>query len=79
MGAVTTKEHRALAGKMRSLMAKFNEVELLVRIGEYQKGADPLADEAVAKIEKIRGFLRQGTHDLVGFDDMMKQLEAALK
>ena len=78
MGAVTTREHRALAGKLRSLMAKYNEVELLVRIGEYQKGADALADEAVAKIEKIRGFLRQATQELVGFDDMMAQLKAAI-
>jgi type III secretion protein N (ATPase) len=78
MGAVTTKEHRALAGKLRSLMAKYNEVELLVRIGEYKKGADPLADEAVAKIEKIRSFLRQPTHDLVPFEEMAKQLQAAL-
>ncbi|MEJ0017890.1 MAG: type III secretion system ATPase SctN [Acetobacteraceae bacterium] len=79
MGSVTTKEHRDLAGRMRQLMAKYNEVELLVRIGEYKKGSDALADEAVAKIEKIRGFLRQPTHDLVGFDDMMKQLQAVLK
>ena len=79
MGAVTTTEHRALAGKLRQLMAKYNEVELLVRIGEYKKGSDALADEAVAKIEAIRSFLRQPTHELVGFDDMMKQLQAALK
>jgi ATP synthase in type III secretion protein N len=78
MNAVTTKEHQALAGKLRGLMAKYNEVELLVRIGEYQKGADALADEAVAKIEKIRSFLKQGTHDLVGFEDMMKQFQAAV-
>jgi type III secretion protein N (ATPase) len=79
MGAVTTQEHRALAGKLRQLMAKFNEVELLVRIGEYKKGSDALADEAVAKIEAIRAFLRQPTHELVGFEQMMAQLQAALK
>ncbi len=78
MGAVTTAEHRALAGRMRQLMAKYNEVELLVRIGEYKQGSDPLADQAVAKIEAIRAFLRQSTHDLVGFEAMMKELKAAL-
>ena len=78
MGAVATGEHRKLAGRMRQLMAKYDEVELLVRIGEYKKGADPLADEAVARIEPIRGFLRQGTHDLVGFEDTLKQLATAL-
>jgi len=79
MGAVTAPEHRALAGKLRQLLAKYNEVELLVRIGEYKKGSDAAADEAVAKIEAIRTFLRQPTHELVGFDEMMKQLAAALK
>ncbi|MBS0643366.1 MAG: type III secretion system ATPase SctN [Proteobacteria bacterium] len=79
MGAVTSPEHRALAGKLRQLMAKYNEVELLVRIGEYKAGSDKLADEAVAKIDRIRDFLRQPTHELVGFDDMMKQLQSALK
>lgn len=28
------------------------EVELLVRAGEYRKGADPLIDPATAKIDK---------------------------
>jgi type III secretion protein N (ATPase) len=78
MGAVTSKEHRALAGKLRELLAKYNEVELLVRIGEYKQGADRLADEAVAKVDAIRGFLRQGTHDLVDFPTVLQQLAAAL-
>jgi type III secretion protein N (ATPase) len=78
MGAVTTREHRAMAGKLRELLAKYNEVELLVRIGEYKQGAERKADEAVAKIEAIRGFLRQGNQDLVSFDAVLKQMEAVL-
>ena len=78
MGAVAGAEHKALAGRVRQLMAKYDEVELLVRIGEYKKGTDALADEAVAKIERIRAFLRQGTHDLLGFDEVLKQLKAAV-
>jgi ATP synthase in type III secretion protein N len=78
MGAVTSNEHRALAGKLRELLAKYNEVELLVRIGEYKQGADRLADEAVAKVDAIRSFLRQGTHDLVDFPTVLQQLAAAL-
>ncbi len=78
MGAVTSAEHRALAGRVRTLMAKYNEVELLVRIGEYKPGSDRTADEAVARIEAIRGFLRQGQHDHVGFEAMMGELQAVL-
>lgn len=78
MGAVVDAEHRAMAGRLRELMAKYDEVELLVRIGEYKQGSDKLADEAVARIGAIRGFLRQGTHDLVPFADMKAQLRKVL-
>ena len=63
-----------MAGKFRSMMAKYAEVELLLRIGEYKKGADALADEAIAKIDRINGFLRQDTHDLGAFEDTMNLL-----
>jgi len=36
--AVVTAEHRAAAGRLRELMAKYAEVELLVKIGEYKRG-----------------------------------------
>ena len=62
----------------RAAWPSTHEVELLVRIGEYKPGTDALADEAVAKIERIRAFLRQGTHDLLGFDETLKQLKAAV-
>lgn len=78
MGAVTGAAHRELAGRVRTLMAKYNEVELLVRIGEYKPGHDKTADEAVARIERIRAFLRQGMHEHVGFEDVMRQLQEAL-
>jgi type III secretion protein N (ATPase) len=55
-------------------MAKYQEVELLVKIGEYKRGADTLADEAIARIEEIRNFLKQRTDERIGFDDMLEQL-----
>jgi flagellar biosynthesis/type III secretory pathway ATPase len=30
------------------------EVELLLRVGECKSGSDPVADEAVAKIDRLR-------------------------
>ncbi|CCB66683.1 type III secretion system ATPase SctN [Hyphomicrobium sp. MC1] len=78
MGAIASSEHRALAGRIRTLMAKYNEVELLVRIGEYKPGSDKVADEAVKKIEHIRSFLKQNAQDPVGFNDVLKQMAEAL-
>ena len=76
MGAITGKEHRKAAGRLRELLAKYDEVELLVKIGEYKAGADATTDEALKKIDKIRGFLRQSTDEKVGFADTVKALAA---
>ena len=53
------RQHRADASRVRELMARYSEVELLVRVGEYERGSDKTADEAVAKIDRINAFLRQ--------------------
>lgn len=63
MNAVVSSEHRRLAGRIRSLMAKYQEVELLVKIGEYKKGGDAVTDEAIEKIDAINAFLRQATEE----------------
>ncbi len=79
MGRVVSPEHRAAAGRLRELMARYAEVELLVRIGEYQRGGDPLTDEAIDKREAIHAFLRQGTHELCGFEETVSQLGALVR
>lgn len=63
MNAVVRPEHKAAAGRIRELMAKYQEVELLVKIGEYKPGGDAATDEALRKIDAIRGFLRQRTEE----------------
>jgi type III secretion protein N (ATPase) len=59
MDAVAPPEHRADAARIRELLARYAEVELLVRVGEYQRGSDVIADEAISKMDRINGFLRQ--------------------
>ncbi len=74
MNNVVSKEHRAAAGRMRELMAKYADVELLVKIGEYQRGGDKTTDEAIDKIDTIRTFLRQRTDERMGFEPAIEQL-----
>ena len=74
MNAIVDQQHKNAASRMRELMAKFEEVELLVKIGEYKQGSDRLADEALAKIDAIRAFLRQRTDDRTGFDETVQML-----
>ncbi|WP_068310267.1 type III secretion system ATPase SctN [Polycladidibacter hongkongensis] len=78
MNAVTTPEHRELAGETNNLLAKYDEVELLVQIGEYQKGADAEADRAIAKKKPITDFLKQRTDEFDGYDEALEKLKVAL-
>ena len=74
MHLVVQPEHRAAAARLRELMAKYAEVELLVKIGEYQRGGDPTTDEAIEKQDVIRQFLRQRTDDPSDFEETVVRL-----
>lgn len=72
MRAVASDQHVKHAARLRELLAKYEEIELLVRIGEYQKGADPAADQAIARIDAIKGFLKQGIHEQSSFEQTLQ-------
>ena len=55
-------------------MAKYDEVEMLLQVGEYKPGNDAMADRAVSRIEAIRAFLNQKTSDLLPFEDIVAQV-----
>ena len=74
MPTIVSEEHRAAAAHLRDLMAKYQDIELLVRVGEYKKGEDAVADEALKKIEKIRLMLRQNMDECVDIDQTLAQL-----
>lgn len=74
MGQVTDEDHRRYAGKLRHLMATWQEIELLVRVGEYQHGQDAQADEAFARKEAISAFLCQATGEKNSFEQTLEWL-----
>ena len=74
MNNITTPDHRKAAARVRDLLSKYQEVELLLRIGEYQKGSDPDTDEAVQKIGKINTFLKQSLQEKANFQETLQQL-----
>jgi len=74
MGQVTERDHRDNAGKLRRLMSAWQEIELLVRVGEYQEGQDEEADEAMQRKEAIREFLCQSTTEKNGYEETLELL-----
>ncbi|MCG8593581.1 MAG: FliI/YscN family ATPase [Kiloniellales bacterium] len=75
MEAVAGEAHRKHASHVRELLARYASVELLIQVGEYQKGNDPLADEAIEKIGRINAFLRQGADDDATWAETLERLE----
>ncbi len=74
MNAIVPDEHKEAAGKLRELLAKYDDIELLVKVGEYKEGSDAVADEALSKIESIRTFLKQRTTEFMSYDDIITRL-----
>ncbi|MDR0351575.1 MAG: type III secretion system ATPase SctN [Puniceicoccales bacterium] len=75
MSAIVPDDHKAAAGKLRNILAKYNEVELLVRIGEYKRGSDAVTDEAIDRIEAVNSFLKQGQKEINTFDETVAKLK----
>jgi type III secretion protein N (ATPase) len=77
--AIILAEHKKDAAHLREILAKYAEVELLLKIGEYQKGADRQTDEAIAKIDRVNGFLCQGLHEKLTFSETIAKLAEAVR
>lgn len=74
MNEIAVKGHKAVAGKIRELLAVYREAEDLINIGAYSKGSNPRIDEAIQRIDKINKFLIQGVEEQFGFEDTIQQL-----
>jgi len=74
MPEIVDEKHQEAAGKMKELIANYNEAQDLINIGAYVKGSNPVIDEAVEKIDKIKGFLKQGVFEQTSFNDLLYEL-----
>jgi type III secretion protein N (ATPase) len=55
-------------------MAAYKQVEMLLRLGEYQPGSDPVTDCAVRLNEPINAFLRQDLREPVPLQETLAAL-----
>ena len=74
MNNIVEEEHVKAAGHLRKMLAKYAEVEMLIKLGEYKPGGDRDTDEAVQKIDAINGFLKQHTHEKANFDETLQKM-----
>ena len=74
MNNIVSSEHLAAAGKLRQYLAAYKSAELLIKVGEYQKGTDVVTDTAIEKIDAINEFLRQGTRHVERFATTVEKM-----
>lgn len=79
MSIICDKQHKDAAGKLRNLLALYTSNEDLINIGAYKSGTNPKLDEAIAKIDKINGFLMQAVDESFDLDETIQLLEEAVK
>lgn len=77
MSSIVTKEHKAVAGKLKNVLATYTEAEDLINIGAYKKGSNPNIDYAIEKIDSVNNFLMQDVDSKYDFEtsvSLMKEL-----
>ena len=74
MSQIATKEHKAWAGKLKNVLATYNEAEDLINIGAYKSGANPSIDYAIEKINSVNEYLCQDVDTKYSFDDEIQLL-----
>lgn len=70
MSAVATGEHKRVAGKLKNVLATYQEAEDLINIGAYKSGSNKNIDFAISKIESVNDFLCQSTEEKFDFEEV---------
>ena len=76
--ACNTPEENAMVEKARTLLATYENMAELIRLGAYRRGSDPAVDEAIQYQAKLDAFLAQEVTESVTFEECYAQLAEIL-
>jgi flagellum-specific ATP synthase len=76
MSDVTSGEHRKLAGRLREILATYNNARDLIDIGAYANGSNPRIDEAIRLIGPAREFLLQDAREPSNWAETVLRLQS---
>lgn len=74
MSSIAAKEHKEVAGRLKNVLATYNEVEDLINIGAYKSGSNPEIDFAISKINQVNEFLMQDVDSKYLFEEEINML-----
>jgi type III secretion protein N (ATPase) len=79
MRNVVHVQHYAASQQLRALLARYKELELLIRVGEFKPGQDPMSDLAVMREPRLMEFLRQDTRYPASAGETLRALQGLLQ
>ncbi len=79
MTSIVPKEHVQLVGKLKEVLASYQDNELLIKIGEYKRGSNKLVDYAMDHIDKIKKFLKQAVEEKCNLKESWQLLRTLFK
>lgn len=71
MASIVEKEQKIDSGKLKNILATYQDAEDLINIGAYKKGSNAAIDESIAYIDKVNQFLMQGTEEKVSYEETL--------
>ncbi len=73
-----TADETELVGRARQLMARYDDMADMIRLGAYKAGSDPLVDEAIRLHPALEMLLSQSKDENASIDESDAQLSAVL-
>ena len=78
MPGCNSDEENALVNRARALIATYEDMAELIRLGAYKHGSNAQVDEAIFYYDKLEAFLSQKKKEKVDFEAGYRQLKDIL-
>ena len=78
MPGCNTEEQNAVVNRARQLLATYEDMAELIRLGAYRRGADSQVDEAIHYYDALDNFIAQTQHEQAWLEQGYQQLAEIL-
>lgn len=79
LNSISDEGHRQLIGTLREVLANYKKNEMLIKIGEYKRGADKAGDFALDYVDKVNNFLKQQIEENSTWEETLGQFKRLFK
>jgi flagellum-specific ATP synthase len=79
MPMCNTDDENRIVTRARMLLSTYADMEDMIRLGAYRKGADPIVDQAIYYYPALEAYLKQGPYEQSTLEQGYQKLEEILE